>query len=394
MRYRDQISFYIVFIIYTYFINYMIFDYISKFNKIFINGLDLYYSPDVYLKSYLLIVSSTIIFSIGCYCSSFFKYEKINININFIVKLFHIYILLLITSFIIFIMFLMKIGISIYTDHDYYPFKIVGILIYLRLLLPFFISYLLIKYKKNLNFKNYLIVLIFLISIYIEVMIFSGSRYISIIYSLPILVLIEKRKILFFIALLLISITISTLTRAFFLPYYLGDLYVFAYASPDGQHFFQNNFFYIPFLYLNERISGFNTLMRVLYYYNGYDDFLNSALSLLKKILQIGYEKNVISSKFIFNRNDNDVGGLGLDFYSNFLLESNYSIPTYSIFIYFLGVYYGYCTNTLFNVFNFKSFNFKLLVLSFIMLTLFNTNYSLILFIFFICFIINIKSNE
>ena len=97
--------------------------------------------------------------------------------------------------------------------------------------------------------------LFFLLGIW--VCITSGSRFIAILFSLPIFFLLEgKKKYFFWLIYLLIFIFIASLTRNFVLPYLIGGDLLLIYANNDYQStIVSSDFWLLPINTIVVRIS-------------------------------------------------------------------------------------------------------------------------------------------
>ncbi len=227
------------------------------------------------------------------------------------------------------VMLKLKIGMTIYTDFDPLPFKLTGFFFYGRLFLqPIILIYIANSFRDH-KFKYLLLILLAGLGAWTSLV--SGSRFIAIVFSLPILFLFKgNAKFVYFILILNITISIASLSRNFFLPFRINDdMYIQIYANADYQETALKNGFNILFNYMTSRVMGINEVMLTLNAGEITTSIKDSFISFFSNFIPFLESANSISAKNIFGFDDTEFGGFGLDFFSNFYLRFGGTIIGY-----------------------------------------------------------------
>ena len=291
------------------------------------------YSIGDWIIAYLFVISSAVVFlfilniSIGNRQVCLTKLIATNgSNKKFpIWKVFGIFIFFAVWSYL---MVQLKIGMTIYADFDPLPFRLTGLLFYGRLFIqPFVLLYIAFSFQRS-N-KRWLILLLF-IALGAWVSLASGSRFIAIMFSLPLLLLFSgKSKYFFFVGATSLFITIATLSRHFYLPFVIGGEYIEIYANDVYQLTITENLWMTPIAYLFGRTMGIGELLLTLNFGDLTPSFMDSIQQLFSTFLPSIPQGTTVSTKNIYGLDDDVFGGFGLDLLSNYWLMYGGIVPTY-----------------------------------------------------------------
>lgn len=258
------------------------------------------------------------------------KAEKI-IQIN------HKTTLLLVLFFFLwtFIMLKLKIGMTFYTDFEPLPFRLTGILFYGRLIIqPIILSFISFNYSNSKS-KLLFYLLIFLLGL--SVAITSGSRFASIMFAMPVLLLFRgNSKFIIFGTTVFIYIISATLSRHFFLPFQIGGNYIEIYANEVYQNNISKDLILLPFQYVIFRIMGISELMMTLSYQYP-STLMNGFYSLISYFTPLLKNGDIVSAKSIYGFSDDEFGGFGLDTFSNYWLYFGRNLISYILGLSFIS---------------------------------------------------------
>ena len=226
----------------------------------------------------------------------------------------------------------LKIGMTIYTDFDSLPFRTIGILFYGRLFVqPMILAYIATGYA-NLRLKWLIFFLFTVLGGWVSLS--SGSRFVAIMFALPMLLLFRgKSRYFVFGITVLFFITIATLARHFYLPFVIGDEYIHLYANETYQALMTENIYLIPFSYIISRPMGIAEVLMILKFGDISPSFFDSLQSFLAYFSSYISTGSITSVKVILGGSDDDFGGVGLDLFSNYWVAFGGS-PI----LYFLGL--------------------------------------------------------
>jgi len=299
------------------------------------NDLSINYSVGDWFIAYLFVISSMIVFLFFLYIGignrRVIVTKPIAINSAIrkltIWKVFGIFLLFAAWSYL---MVQLKIGMTIYTDFDPLPFKMTGVLFYGRLFIqPFILLYIAFSFQRS-N-KRWLILLL-LIALGAWVSLASGSRFIAIMFSLPLLLLVSGRsKILLFFGAAYLFIIIATLSRHFYLPMVIGGDYIEIYANDVYQLVIIENIWITPIAYLFSRTMGIAELLLTLSFGDITPNFIDAIQRLFSTFLPFIPQGAGVSIKNIYGFDDDVFGGLGLDLLSNYWIMYGGTVPTYLV---------------------------------------------------------------
>ena len=241
-------------------------------------------------------------------------------------------------------MFVLNIGMTIYADFDPLPYRITGILFYGRITLqPLLVSIIAYQYA---NSNRKWIIFLLIISLGAWVCVASGSRFISILFALPLLLLLTgKWKYLIFGFVLTAFITIASMTRAFVLPFVLdwqvaGD-YIQMYANEETQTEMLENILMVPLSYVIIRPMGMAEVLSTLSYGEITSNFYDAFISFASYFLYFLNQDNIVSTRNVMGIDDDYLGGFSRDMFSNYWIFSGGSLLLYAISISLIGFMLG-----------------------------------------------------
>lgn len=293
------------------------------------------YSISDWIGAYLFVISSLAIFLLFLYMGMgsrrVFTRKTISTNINITtLPLWMTSGIFLLFAAWSYLMVQLKIGMTIYADFDPLPFRLTGFLFYGRLFIqPFVLLYIAFSFHRST--KRW-VILMLLLALGGWVSLASGSRFIAIMFSLPVLLLITGRaRVLFFLTATSLFITIATLSRHFYLPGVIGGEYLEIYANDAYQAAMTNNLWMTPIVYLFGRTMGISELLLTLNYGDITPSLWDAIQRLFSTFLPFMEQGAGVSIKNIYGY-DNDVfGGFGLDLLSNYWVFYGGSVPTYIV---------------------------------------------------------------
>jgi hypothetical protein len=348
-----------------------------------INIQDIYYTKYDWLVAYLFVFFSTIILGISIYIGikgnpvyippKTIKQTNKKIKINFPLVIL-IFIFFFLWSLL---MFYLNIGMTIYINFDPLPFKLVGILFYGRLFVqPFILSYL-----AQQNYKKYqiYIITIFLLILGSLASATSGSRFISFMFAFPFLILFKsKSKYLFFILILGVYITISTLSREFILPEKIEDIDISStYGTDISKDETSQNISMIFFTYLITRVAGIQDVLTLFSFNNITGNILQSFQNLFAYFIPLIPDNPTLEFRNILGVDDGAIGGYSMGLFPNYWVTFGANIITYIFGLFFCGYLMGVVYRNYLILFHKISFN----------------NAAFILFIFLFLLLFEIKAN-
>ncbi len=231
-----------------------------------------------------------------------------------------------------YIMLKLKVGMTIYTDFDPLPFKLIGLLFYGRLFLqPIILTYISCNISGP---KKKILFFILLVSLGFFISLISGSRFLGVLFAMPIFFLFKGRVRFLICGVVALSfITVATYTRSFFLPYVLTDQHVQIYANEETKSLLVESGILLPFSYAVRRVMGMNEVLMTLKFGEICPSFMDSLLSFSISFLPLISSHDCKSFMNVYGLDDDAVGGFALDLFSNYwvLFGGN-------IFLYFAGL--------------------------------------------------------
>lgn len=293
------------------------------------------------IKSYFFVFFSIIIlvcfFFLGT-LNSKKKVSSINLKINKeIIQINHktTFFILLFFYLWTFLMLKLKIGMTFYTDFDSLPFRLIGILFYGRLIIqPIILSFISFNYSKSKS-RNLFYFFIFFLGL--SVAITSGSRFASIMFAMPLLLLFRgNSKFILFGITIFIYIISATLSRHFFLPFQIGGNYIEIYANEIYQDNISKDLILLPFQYVIFRIMGISEVMMTLSYQYP-SSLINGIHTLISYFIPLVNNDISVSAKAIYGFSDDEFGGFGLDTFSNYWLYFGRNLFTYILGLSFIS---------------------------------------------------------
>ena len=245
-----------------------------------------------------------------------------------------------------YLMVALHIGMTIHIDFTPLPFRLVGLLYYGRLFIqPFILMYIANSYRYS--YKRWIILLL-LVALGAWAAAASGSRFISLMFSLPLFFLFSgKKRWVFLVAAALLFINIATLSRHFYLPYVIGGDMIQIYANAEYQAAVTQNLWLIPFEYISVRMMGIGEVLMTFHYGEITPSFPYALQRLLATFIPFVDHGAGASIKNIYGLDDSALGGFGLDFFSNYWVMFGGTVPTYTIGLLLMAWLFGATHRTL-----------------------------------------------
>lgn len=267
---------------------------------------------------------------------NYLKLKKKKIGVPLILSVFSLFFLWS------YIMLKLKIGMTIYAGFDPLPFKLVGFLFYGRLLFqPIILAY--ISYNIS-GPKRKILFFILLVALGVFASLVSGSRFLGVLFAIPIFFLFKSRvKYLFFGAAALSYITVASYSHSFFLPYVISDRYVEIYANEETKSSLLEAGILLPFSYIIRRVMGMNEVLMTLNFGEICPSFMNSFFSFSMSFLPFSSRHGCKSIKNIYGLDDDAFGGFGLDLFSNYWVLFGGDIFLYIVGLALIGFIMGKC---------------------------------------------------
>lgn len=230
----------------------------------------------------------------------------------------------------------LKIGMTFYTDFDSLPFKLVGLLFYGRLFIqPLILVYIANNYAQS-KWKYLILILLFALGVWASTT--SGSRFVGIVFALPLLLLFNgNSRFIYFAVAAAVNIVIASLTRHFYLPFIIGGEYIQIYASEAYQAEVTENILLIPISYLVTRTMGMEEVLITLNFGNITPSFLDALQNLFSYFLPFIQQGDSVSIKNIYGFSNDEFGGFGLGMYPNYWVAFGGSLITYAVGLFCVG---------------------------------------------------------
>jgi hypothetical protein len=296
-----------------------------------------YYSLQAWVEAIAFVISSSLVFIFalklgmsGNKTATVFQHDNVT---TFQAKAAPLWLVIALASLFAlwsYIMIQLKVGMTIYTDFEILPYKLTGILFYGRLFLqPLILSS--IAYSCRKSYKRWLLlVILFCLGGWVSLA--SGSRFVGIMFSLPLLLATSGRnRLMFWLGGVSFFIIVASLSRHFYLPYIIGDDYIQIYANDEYQSSSTENIWLIPLGYVFGRTMGIGEVLMTLSYGEITESFKDAMFRLISAFFPFVATENGASIKNIYGLSDNAFGGLGLDMFSNFWVMYGGTILTYFI---------------------------------------------------------------
>jgi hypothetical protein len=210
----------------------------------------------------------------------------------------------------------LHIGMTFYVDFDPLPFRLTGLLFYGRLLVqPVILAYIADSYSHS---RLRWLLLGMLAALGAWAALTSGSRFIGIMFAVPMMFLFHgRRRYLVFAAATLVLLTISTLTRNLYLPYEIGGDYIDIYANTENRDAAVQRMHMDTISYLIARPMGMGEVLMTL----GYGDISHNLQDSLRTFVSFFFPQfpagNTATVKNVYGLPDDAFGGYGLDLFSN-----------------------------------------------------------------------------
>jgi hypothetical protein len=235
-----------------------------------------------------------------------------------------------------YLMLKLKIGITIYSDFDPLPFRLTGLLFYGRLFVqPLVLVHIARTYVHS---KLKFVICLPMIALGAWATLTSGSRFVGIVFALPLLFLFEgTRKYVVFSIVVLSYITIATLSRSFYLPFIIGGKWIDIYANGDYQAAVTENIPLLPISYVIGRTMGMAEVLLTLNFGRITPSLADAFLSLLSYFLPFVQQGKSVSIKNIYGLDNDTFGGFGLDMFSNYWVYFGGNLLLYGLGLVLVG---------------------------------------------------------
>lgn len=298
-------------------------------------------------KAYTFVLTSSILLIVSLYIGLSGRAIKVYSASNIVSRSGKIGLPLVMFMFALFflwsyLMLKLKIGMTIYADFDPLPYRLTGFLFYGRLFLqPIILAYIcqFFSYSKA---KPFVFILMIVLGVFASLT--SGSRFLGILFALPLFFLFKgKSKYLILGIAILSYVTVASLSRNFFLPFYIDDVYVGIYANEGYQSAVLENVYILPIDYIVGRSMGISEVLMTLKFGEITPTFFDSFLSFLAAFLPFIQRGTLVSAKNIYGLDDDTFGGFGLDLFSNLWVNFGGSVILYPIGIVLVGLMVGRC---------------------------------------------------
>jgi hypothetical protein len=235
-----------------------------------------------------------------------------------------------------YLMLKLKIGMTIYADFDPLPFKVTGLLFYGRLFIqPLVLFYIARAYVGS---KLKLLLLLLMVALGSWAALTSGSRFVAIMFSLPVLFLFAgRRKYVAFAIAVLSYITIATLSRNFYLPFEIGGELLDIYANAAYQEAVTENILLLPISYVVARVMGMAEVLLTLNFGEISPTSIDAVLSFLSYFFPFMPHGKGVSIKTVYGVGDDAFGGYGLDLFSNYWVFFGGDLIVYGVGLILIG---------------------------------------------------------
>ncbi len=257
---------------------------------------------------------------------------------------------LLVVALLVFIFFMwsyimrdLKIGMTIYAEFDPLPFRITGFLFYGRLIIqPLVLAYIARGYIDSKWKKKVIFVL--LVGLGAWAALTSGSRFTGIMFALPLLLLFRgKFRYAVFGLVAAGFVTIATLTRHFYLPFFISEEYIQIYANLEYQENIISGLSTIAVGYLISRTMGIAEVLHTFKFGSISPTFFDSMLAFVSFFFGSQLQFEAASIKNVYGLGDDAFGGFGLGLFPNYWVLLGGNIITYTLGIVVSAYLLGRC---------------------------------------------------
>lgn len=311
------------------------------------------YSIESWVRAYIFVASSSIIFLISIKLGMNGRSVAVEPHVGTTVRQMRRPSMFVVSFIFIFfaawsyLMAQLKIGMTIYASLEPLPFRLTGFMFYGRLFVqPFVLLY--IAYVFQRSRQQWLIILLLLL-IGAWASTTSGSRFIGIMFSLPLLLTSSgKGRWLLWLSGVSMFIIIATVSRHFYLPFIIGGEYIKIYANASYQAAVIGEFWMIPIGYLLGRVMGIDEVMRTLAFGDVTPTFFDAVSRLFSAFIPLLPAGAGASIKNIYGIDDDVFGGYGLDLFSNYWVHYGGNVITYGSGLLLTGWLLGktYCVTS------------------------------------------------
>jgi len=238
-------------------------------------------------------------------------------------------------------MLFFRTGITIYQEPYPLPLRLNGLLYYGRIFIQPLILSLIANLYRESRYKYLISFLFLLLGIWVSIT--SGSRFLSVVFSLPIYFILEgKKKYFFCLIYFLIFIFIASLTRNFVLPYFIGGELLQIYANNALQSNILSNFWLLPITTIVGRSMGISELLLTLDFGNITSSFFEAFTKLLSAFFPYFFEQIGSSIRSVMGLKEyGGSGGVALDLFSNIWIKFGGRFITYIIGLNLTGLFLG-----------------------------------------------------
>lgn len=240
-----------------------------------------------------------------------------------------------------YVMFTYRVGITIFVNFEPLPFKLAGIMFYLRLfVIPIVILVSLYRSDSSSILLLFLLIILAFFNTFV-----SGSRFISIVYFLPILSLLYCRKSSFIsLIILYLLIAVSFYSRYNVLPLYIGSEEIISVYYREQYTFFDA--LMQPLEYIYSRLIGLNEFIAAVEYNYYPMDFIDSISNFISTL---SGANNYITNleREVLGVPPMSTGGYSLGLFGFLFSISNSNPLVYFLFILFVSLTFSFTFNNL-----------------------------------------------
>lgn len=236
----------------------------------------------------------------------------------------------------------LKVGMTIYTDFDELPFRITGLLFYGRLIVqPLILAYIARGYAGS---ESKIVLFMLLVGLGAWAALTSGSRFIGVVFALPFFLLFNGKSRYAVTGIVAGTlITVATLSRHFYLPFYISDEYIEIYANEEYQENIMRDVFSMFLGYFVSRGMGIGEMLLTLGYGDITSTFEDATLALISFFTGLPLSFSAASVKNIYGLNDDAFGGFGLGLFPNYWVFFGGNFFTYTLGLAFVAFMLGKC---------------------------------------------------
>lgn len=314
---------------------------------------------------YIIITSSVVIMYIfiGVDRNIFENIPQLDVKFDFHFSFLLIFLFLLISILMLF----MRVGITTFVNIEYYPYKLAGLLFYLRNFIFPVLIYLIIK-NKNIILDFFLYFSILLASFG------SGSRLTALFLSVGFLFIKYPFKLFIFLFILTSNLFIASFSRDAFLADWTDD---------EFKELYVDNYDNIDLVFILKKLIDY-FLIRL----QGPHEFIHMFSVDICRSVWVFWDQCLTSSQ-VYGMSDSSVGGMGFGFFGNIYYNVGGNLTYYYIYLVVLSFIIKYFSNLSNYIgYFFKDKNISLIINLFVLIMVFEHRINIIIYAFILlsCF--------